>query len=270
MSLILCRQEQVEHPYLIEDLGIHIYSSQELCYVIYNHPFLVMEDFVDLRLTNFLRCELRMPFLAERLEKWMANRGESDELLFLILQDCGYYSAQEQALYRQRLTTLRRLPEEEYEKRRADYFYSLNLFGRSLSIYEKILENESGKRLTGEFKGKIWNNIAACCTKLFCYQRAMNAYDRAFCESRDEVCVKRMYFLTVMNPELSMKEAYAAMITDEDKAAWDIEAQAVIDEARNGSAAVRVLQQFEKDPLKKMAGASEMLNSWKVAYRKML
>lgn len=36
MSLILCRQEPVKIPLYIEDLGIHIYSSQELCYVIYN------------------------------------------------------------------------------------------------------------------------------------------------------------------------------------------------------------------------------------------
>ena len=34
MSLILCRQEPVTVPLYIEDLGIHLYSSQELCYVI--------------------------------------------------------------------------------------------------------------------------------------------------------------------------------------------------------------------------------------------
>ena len=38
MSLILCRQEPVTVPLYIEDLGIHLYSSQELCYVIYNNP----------------------------------------------------------------------------------------------------------------------------------------------------------------------------------------------------------------------------------------
>ena len=42
MSLILCRQEPVKIPLYIEDLGIHIYSSQELCYVIYNNPLLVL------------------------------------------------------------------------------------------------------------------------------------------------------------------------------------------------------------------------------------
>ena len=40
MSLILCRQEPVKHPYYIDVLGIHIHSSQELCYIVYNHPVL--------------------------------------------------------------------------------------------------------------------------------------------------------------------------------------------------------------------------------------
>lgn len=95
MSLILCRQEPVKIPLYIEDLGIHIYSSQELCYVIYNNPLLVLEDFIDSRLTEFLRSELRMPFLAEKIEKWMESRGATEEILYLILQECNYYSPKE-------------------------------------------------------------------------------------------------------------------------------------------------------------------------------
>ena len=47
MSLILCRQEPVRHPFYIERLGVHIASSQELCYVIYQNPLLVLDGFVD-------------------------------------------------------------------------------------------------------------------------------------------------------------------------------------------------------------------------------
>ena len=83
-SLILCRQEPVKIPLYIEDLGIHIYSSQEICYVIYNNPLLVLEDFIDSRLTEFLRSELRMPFLAGEDRKWM-SRGATGEILYLIL-----------------------------------------------------------------------------------------------------------------------------------------------------------------------------------------
>ena len=109
MSLILCRQEPVASPYFVEELGVHLYSSQELNYVIYHHPLLVMEDFVNERLAAFLRTELRLPFLAERIQKWIQSRGPSDELLFLILQDCAFYTQAEQAAYRQKVAGLRKL-----------------------------------------------------------------------------------------------------------------------------------------------------------------
>ena len=55
MSLILCRQEPVRHPFYIERLGVHIASSQELCYVIYQNPLLVLDGFVDDRLIESVR-----------------------------------------------------------------------------------------------------------------------------------------------------------------------------------------------------------------------
>ena len=64
MSLLLCRQEPVETPYYVEALGIHLYSSQELCYVIYHNPLLVLETFVDDHLIEFIRGELEMGFMA--------------------------------------------------------------------------------------------------------------------------------------------------------------------------------------------------------------
>ena len=65
MSLLLCRQEPVENPFYIEELGLYLYSSQELSYVIGNHPLLVMENFVDDRLILFLRHILqRLSYLS--------------------------------------------------------------------------------------------------------------------------------------------------------------------------------------------------------------
>lgn len=270
MSLILCRQETVTCPYYIEELGIHIYSSQELSYVIYNHPLLVMEEFVDSRLAEFIRSELRMPLLSERIEKWIDGRGVSDELLFLILQETSYYTPQEQARYRQLVSNFRKISADEYAKLRADYYYSLGLFGKAISMYEKILESGKEKHLSGEFKSKIWNNIAACYTKLFCYQKAMYAYDCAWNEKADKTYLKRMYFLTIMEPELEIKERFREMIEKEDTSAWDVEAQGLLDEAKGSGAAVKLGQLFEKDPLKRIAGAGELINEWKDQYRKML
>ena len=65
MSLIkLCRQEEVKNPLYIEALGIHIWSSQELCYVIYNYPLLAMDHLLDDSLTEFIEKELQMTVLS--------------------------------------------------------------------------------------------------------------------------------------------------------------------------------------------------------------
>ena len=270
MSLILCRQEPVTSPYYIEELGIHLYSSQELCYVIFNHPLLVMEEFMNSNLIEFLRCELRMPFLAERIEKWLESRGASDELLFLILQECAYYTPQEQAKYRQMVTTLRKTSVDEYAKRRADYFYRLGHYAKAISKYERILEVGKEKHISAEFKSKIWNNIAACYTKLFCFQKAMYAYDSAWNEKNDKMYLKRMYFLTLMEPELELKERYKELIEKEDTSAWNVEAQGCLDEAANACEVIRLKQVFEQNPEKRISGANEIVNQWKRQYRKMI
>ena len=205
MSLILCRQEPVTVPLYIEDLGIHIYSSQELCYVIYNNPLLVLEGFIDKRLTEFLRSELRMPFLAERVEKWMDSHGATEEILY-----------------------------------------------------------------SGDFRGKVWNNIAACYAKLFCYQKAMHAYENAWNAKPEAEYVKRMYFLTILNPELSLKDKFREMIGEDDKEVWNKEVEAAREESEKAPETLKLAAVFEKDPAGRIAAAGDILNQWKMEYRRML
>ena len=76
MSLLLCRLEPVKHPFVVAELGVRLFSSQELCYVIYENPLLVMEDFVDERLIQFIREDLDMDFLAGKLENWKKSGEE--------------------------------------------------------------------------------------------------------------------------------------------------------------------------------------------------
>ena len=90
MSLLLCRMEPVVHPFEVPELGVRIYSSQELCYVIYENPLLVIDDFVDERLIQFVRDDLNMEFLAGKLDNWKKSNENPDNLLLLILTECQY------------------------------------------------------------------------------------------------------------------------------------------------------------------------------------
>ena len=121
MSLILCRQEPVRHPFYIERLGVHIASSQELCYVIYQNPLLALDGFVDDRLIEFIRSELGLSFLAGKLEAWQRSGESQDELPIVILQECCYYTAKEIAAYRQKLAAFRKMNAAEFRKETADH-----------------------------------------------------------------------------------------------------------------------------------------------------
>ena len=235
----------------------------------FDDPLLVLEGFIDKRLTEFLRSELRMPFLAERVEKWMDSHGATEEILYLILKECNYYTPKEQAAYRQTVNGLKKLSEEEYEKRRADYFYGLDLFGKAVTIYEQTLDG-AGRHLSGDFRGKVWNNIAACYAKLFCYQKAMHAYENAWNAKPEAEYVKRMYFLTILNPELSLKDKFREMIGEDDKEVWNKEVEEAREESEKAPETLKLAAVFEKDPAGRIAAAGDVLNRWKMEYRRML
>ena len=85
MSLLLCRLEPVKHPFVVAELGVRLFSSQELCYVIYENLLLVMEDFVDERLIQFIREDLDMDLIEEGLMDSLAIA----ELLVAIEDEFG-------------------------------------------------------------------------------------------------------------------------------------------------------------------------------------
>ena len=135
MSLLLCRQEQVKRPLYVESLGIRIYSSQELAYVIYNHPLLVMDGFLNEALFTFLREELNLGFLALKLERWLKSSEDPDEILIMLLQESDYYSSREISRYRGQIKEIRRKHPAEYRKMRADELFYLRQYGRAAGEY---------------------------------------------------------------------------------------------------------------------------------------
>lgn len=270
MSLILCRHEPVEHPYYIDRLGIHISSSQELCYVIYNHPLLALGDFVNEHLIQFIRDELKQTFLAGKLDAWRKSSEDPDEMLIIILQECYYYTAKEIQKFRQKLVSYRRMNKAEFMKEQADYCFSLRQYGAAVHYYEKILEDWRLKSLSDEFTAAIWNNIGASYAGIFWFEKAMTAYDMSYNFQKSTETLKKIYQLTLLNPELRLKERYQSLLTAERKEAWKKEYEQVLEKASQEDKMQELKLLFEKDPIRRTAGTAELLNRWKKEYRMML
>lgn len=270
MSLIVCRQEPVKHPYYVERLGIHISSSPELCYVIYNNPLLAMSGLIDDHLIEFIRDELDLAFLAGKLEKWKKSGEDPDEMIFIILQDCYYYTAKEINRLRQKVAAYRKMSPPEFTKETADYYFSLKQYGTAVVYYEKILDDWRLKSLSDEFTAKIWNNIGASYAGIFWFEKAMAAYDMSYNFQKNMDTLKRIYQLTLLNPELKLKERYQALLTEERTAEWKKELEELTAQAGERPEVKELEELFSKDSIRRMAGAGKLLARWKQEYRKMI
>lgn len=270
MSLILCRHEPVKHPYYIERLGIHIGSSQELCYILYHHPLLAMDGFIDDHLIRFIREELDMPFLAGKLDTWKKSSEDPDEMIFITLQECYYYTAKETMKLRQQIAAYRKMNQAEFTKETADYYFRLKQYGTAVHYYEKILDDWRIKSLSDEFTAKIWNNIGASYAGIFWFEKAMSAFDMSYNFQKKPETLKKIYQLTLLNPELRIKDRYQSLISDENKKEWEQEFSLILEQAKKEEPVQKIEELFDKDPIRRMAGASEILTTWKKAYRKML
>ena len=51
-SLILCRTKEAVRPYHIRDMGVRIYTLEELCYLVYNNIYVISKDFFSDSLIN--------------------------------------------------------------------------------------------------------------------------------------------------------------------------------------------------------------------------
>lgn len=270
MSLLLCRNEPVKHPFHIEKLGLRIYSSQELSYIIYNHPLLAMNQFVDSALLEFIGDELDMGSLVMKLEKWKKGGGSYDEQLIVILQECCYYTQSEINKYKQQLSNYRKMHRANFFKVTADYYYSLKQYGKAVKEYEKIFALPRDQVVDDSFIGRIWNNIGSCYAGIFWFEKAMEAYDMAYSHTKSKELLKRIYMLTLLDEKLSLKERYVPIITDNQKEKWAEEFEAVNKKAYETNAVQEVVLLFRKDPIKRNAEFTALLAGWKREYRNMI
>ena len=64
---ILCQTKKAENPYFIENIGLNIYSIEELCYYFSTDLPLLDHTILNRQLVQWLRQELNLKTLAQKL-----------------------------------------------------------------------------------------------------------------------------------------------------------------------------------------------------------
>lgn len=268
MGLILCSSLMAVRPYYIKELGIHIYSAEELCYVIYENPLLALEGFINENLLEFIKSELGLKLMALQLEKLHSEGGSDADELIIILKECDYYSDAEINKYIKQLDKLKKLPVGEYMKLKADYYYGLKLYIRAIGCYKSILK-ELDETKDAALMSDIYYNLGSSYAGLFKLERAYNAYDEAYRLKKDKSILRMMYYLSLVEPVIELKERYRSLLDENIDAAWDKKYEETVNNI-NESPAVKELDEIsKKDPIRKKLLMGELLDKYKNEFRNM-
>lgn len=214
-GLIYCRDNPVKHPYYVAELGLHLYSGEELSYFVYNHTLLVGEDFLGEKLFSFLH-ELGETRLEERMRN-MRGRDNFFDALTLLLQDLHYYNSTEMFSFRRRLDELARSTAGTRIKAKADYLFEKGQYYTALRAYDQVLALEGGEKPSPELKGLVWENKASCFARLEAVQQAMNALEKAYDLLGSTALLEKMEVLRLLYPQVCLPEAMRELLSEEQK-----------------------------------------------------
>ena len=193
-GLILCREKTVTHPYYVTELGLHLYTGEELSYFICHNILLIGEDFLDERLFDFLE-QLGETKLCERARRLAEQAGLYD-VLYLLLQELRYYSASELFAFRHRLEELSEASHCVRLKAKGDYLFECGQFYHAIRVYDQVLEDNGRELADSEFTAKIWHNKGCCNARLEIFDEAMYCMDRAYQLTKSSSLLEKMFVLS--------------------------------------------------------------------------
>lgn len=195
-----------KNPFTAKELSIHIYTAEELCYYIFNNMAVLADDFIQADLVDFIRVELRMTGLAERIDRYYQTSKDRDLILLMILRDTGYYNEVEIAEFQEQSSRLRHMNPMERRRDRGDLFVQKGYYQKALDIYLEIMRESGDPDQPPEFYAKTYQHIAVCYANLFQYEMAMNYMQRAYRESKSSDIQKQIYFLSRLQKQTIPRE----------------------------------------------------------------
>lgn len=268
MGVVVCERRAAVKGYYISSLDISIYTIEELCYLIYSNPILVMQDFLNEKLFDFISDFLMNKELAVYLHRMYKENKNNDELLVYILEKSSLYAREEVARYKNELLKYRKLTKGEFLKLQADYMFSIKNYFKAISLYEKIFSLPKDKSINLKFLASIYNNIGSAYAALFNFDKAYMNYSLAYECIPEKNILKKMYFLTKF--DISIKEDMSPFLSDMDVIKFDEEYEAIYKSSLDSEAILCLNRSLEFDSIKRNKILKDYIFKIKREYKKIV
>ena len=166
-------------PYFLSGLGVNIYSMDELCYYLCVNAYILDNDLIDTRLCDFIRDNLEMPELSNKLRMMIKANKTLGEMVTTILTDTKYCNDEEIAGIKQILVDNASLSFAAKRKVRGDNLLCANKYPRAIEEYQYVL-SVLDKEEEPELYSSILHNVGCAYSMMFLLEKAGEYFRKAY------------------------------------------------------------------------------------------
>ena len=175
--VFFCAGSYASIPYYFENLGLRVYSAEELCYVLKENAFLLDKELLDRKLVRWIEDSLKLRDLAAMLYPLLHRKDTVAVFVDTILRYVQFYGEKEILETAEILKVGANLNTYEKLKGRVDHMVENGRYALALSEYDALLEQipEGEKQLTANL---LHNKGVALCG-LFLFEEAASFFLQA-------------------------------------------------------------------------------------------
>lgn len=191
MGLVtVCKYKRTRTPFFVEQVGLNLYSLEELAWFLYHNICLADRKMFDERLCRWIGEEVGYPELARRIQNGIASGTNFQNLVLSVVGAVDLFSNRQIAELGDRLKGLASLQEQERLKMRADELLDSRNEWAAIAEYRHILRIHQNNRLGMEFYGAVWNNLGVCYARQFLFDEAADCFETS-CEYHPDAAVEK-------------------------------------------------------------------------------
>lgn len=267
---IILSTRRAKTPYYVDELGLSIYTIEELCYFIYHYLEFLEDEFINSELVNFIEKSMGLKTLADKVVRWVNSGSDFCQVIYMIEQDVHYLSVSEMSDLKTRLEWRRSAKAVDRLKKKADTLVLLKKYRHAIVIYDELIERERVLKLSVRMKGRVLHNRGIAYARLFMFSEAAESLELAYPMLESLEILKEIYFLQYLDKEAVGNPICLDEVSDEIKAEWETEIVQYMKEAESDSEYSAIVEAANQDSYKKSAFYYELIRQWKNEYRNMV
>jgi tetratricopeptide (TPR) repeat protein len=179
-SLILCNTVKASRPYNFRLTDTNIYTIEELCYYIYNNIYIITEEIFDEELVFWLRDELKMTELSDKLANMISNKNNIKDIVVTVFCSADYYTEKEIKLLIDTMDLLDGMHILIRRKMKADNYMKYKSFSLAMKEYEEILKSPQLSELNDGQRGNIIHNLGVVRMNISSFSSAAKCFKEAY------------------------------------------------------------------------------------------